>query len=141
MMLEQVLNYIHNFFVKEVYRGNFTISEGSLSVDFLQVGQYFKITGSVFNDGVYEYPATNLKDENFKGEIWALAIPPALIALSIEIEDWQKKYGEASDSPFQSESFGGYSYSKGSASGAGAGISGGWQNVFGTRLNAYRKIS
>lgn len=141
-MLEQVLDYIHNYFVKEEYRGEFKIEGGALLVDFLLDGQYFKIEGSVLNDGVYQHPADNLSDEVFKGKVISMAVPRALLDLTEEIQGWIDKFGEASSSPYQSESFGGYSYSKGNISGNN-GKSGmvTWQSVFGTRLNAYRKIS
>lgn len=143
-MIEQILDHIHNYFVKEVHHGNYKINSGKLDVDFLVDGQYFKIVGSVLNDGVYKYEATlTLNDESFSGEIWAMAVPRAVIALSLEIEDWVGKYGEASSSPFQSESFGGYSYSKSSGGGSSStgGGNGGWQDAFRSRLNAYRKIA
>ena len=75
--------------------------------------------------------------------MWALAIPKAVINLAAEIAEWQTKYvaaDSAAMSPYQSESFGGYSYSKsagGSASGASAS---GWQSAFANRLNMWRKL-
>lgn len=150
-MLEQIMDYIHNYFVREVYRGDFVIESGKLVCDFLQAGQYYKIVGSVFNDGVHQFYSVApqgvepevLHDENFRGEVWAMAVPPTLIALSAEIEDWMKKYGDASTSPFNSESFGGYSYTKSSgyASDGGKNNPGSWQSVFGSRLNHWRKIA
>lgn len=143
-MLEQILDFIHNYFVKEVYRGKFKISSNTLNVDFLQEGQYYKIVGSVFNDGVHTYSSDSLIDEEFTGEVWAMSVPPAVIALADEIEDWLKKYGDVMNSPFQSESFGGYSYSKGSAGSSNNSDSANaadWRKMFGSRLNAYRKIN
>lgn len=143
-MLEQILDFIHNYFVKEVYSGKFEISSNTLNVDFLQEGQYFKIAGSIFNDGVHRYSSDNLTDEVFTGEVWAMAVPPAVIALGAEIEAWIEKYGDVMNSPFQSESFGGYSYSKGSGGNSNNNSSSNaadWRKVFGSRLNAYRKIN
>lgn len=139
-MLEQILDYLHNYFLKEVYRGTFVVESGSVkNVDFLQNGQYFKVVGSVFNDGVYRYPNTELTDETFTGEIWAMAVPPSVIALSVEIQEWVTKYGETTNSPFNSESFGGYSYTKGGT--GNGGNAGTWQGVFGSRLSRWKKIS
>lgn len=142
-MVEQVLDYIHNYFVKDKIEGDYIISNGSIDLPFLIDGQYFRITGSVLNDGVYQYPVNNLKDEVFVGEIWAMAVPPAVMALVGEIEDWVEKYGSVQSSPYTSESFGGYSYSKASGSvGSGNGIQqASWQGVFNNRLNHWRKIS
>lgn len=144
-MIEEVLGYIHNFFVKEVYKGKFNIVGGNLDVDFLQTNQYFKVNGSVFNDGVFKYPSTKLTDETFDGEVWALAIPPALLKVVEEIQAWQAKYGSLDSnalSPFNSESFGGYAYSKGNNYGGinGSSSSNGWQGVFGNKLNQWRKL-
>lgn len=141
-MLEQILDFIHNYFVKEVYRGKFKISGNTLNVDFLQKGQYYRVIGSVFNDGIYKYSSDQLTDEEFTGEVWAMSVPPAVIALADEIEDWLKKYGDVMNSPFQSESFGGYSYNKGSGGSGGSAIgSADWRSVFGSRLNRWRKIN
>ena len=141
-MLEEILSYIHNYFIKEKYKGKFEISDGQFLCDFLQNGQYFRILGSIFNDGVYQYPVNELVDETFAGEIWAMAVPPSVIALVGEIEEWVSANSAVINSPYQSESFGGYSYSKG----AGAGIESSghkpsWAGVFGSRLNKWRKIS
>lgn len=140
-MLEQILRVIKNYFITEVYAGTFNISDGSLSADFLKQGQYFKIEGSILNDGVYQYPVTGLLDETFDGEIWAMAVPPSVIALSEEIQAWCEKNKEVLDSPFTSESFGGYSYSKGTG-GGGSGISAPitWKEAFASRLNTWRKV-
>lgn len=142
-MLEQTLDYIHNYFERDIVDGSFTISDGSVVLDFLQDGQYFRICGSVFNDGVHKYPANDLTDETFTGQIRAMAVPPAVIALADEITAWIDKYGDAMNSPYQSESFGGYSYSKGSGqnSSNNSNNPADWRVVFGSRLNHWRKIA
>lgn len=142
-MLEQLLDYIHNYFVRQKHWGKFSVTDGNLDCDFLQNGQYYKVVGSVFNDGVHQYPSTGLIDEDFCGEVWAMAVPPAVIALSDEIDEWLSKYGEVQNSPYQSESFGGYSYTKASGAGNNGNAEPGatWQSVFRTRLNHWRKIS
>ena len=142
-MLEQILDHIHNYFIKDVYRGEYEIAANTINLPFLVNGQYFKIVGSVLNDGLYEYPTNELQDEIFEGEIWALGIPRAIIRLSEEIDDWVEKYGEQVASPYQSESFGGYSYSKKSSNNQSSNHSDvfSWQDVFRSRLNHWRKIS
>lgn len=133
-MLEQILAHLRNWFCVGVYPGTYTVENGSLALPFLQEGQYFRIIGSVFNDGVYQHPA-ELKNETFRGTVWALAIPQALISLSEEIESWNKKHGTAG--PFVSESFAGYSYTKATNS---KGMAVTWQDAFGGRLNEWRKL-
>ena len=93
-MVNVVLNHLNNYFVVKdgIHRDTFTIEDGSVSLDFLQDGQYFKIVGSVFNDGIYKYPTSDLTDEEFEGEIWAMAVPKELLDLIEEISEWLKKY-------------------------------------------------
>lgn len=139
-MLEQVLMHMKNWFLVPggIYEDTYTIKDGSITLPFLENGQYFRICGSVFNDGLHQYPASDLKAETFEGTVWALAVPQAVIDLASEIEAWQKKNGEASVSPYQSESFGGYSYSKATDSASGGAVT--WQSAFRSRLNAWRKL-
>ena len=139
-MLEQVLMNIRNWFSVDggIYSGAFTIEDGGITLPFLANGQYFRICGSLFNDGLHQYPADDLVDETFNGTIWALAIPKAVIELADEIQNWQEKNGEASVSPYQSESFGGYSYSKATDAETGGAVT--WQSAFKKQLSAWRKI-
>nr|DAE19459.1 MAG TPA: hypothetical protein [Podoviridae sp. ctyDR6] len=138
-MLEQVLRHLNNWFLVEIHEGTFTVENGSIALPFLLTHQYFRIVGSVLNDGLHQYPAVDLTDETFTGSVWALAVPKAVIDLSVEIEAWQEKNGEAVASPYQSESFGGYSYTKRSA-GSDSGTLNGWQDAFKGRLNDWRKL-
>ena len=117
--------------------GKFEINGGTVApLDFLQEGQYFRIVGSVFNDGVYQYPPTSLTDEEFDGAVWAMALPPSVVALAAEIKAYNNSdAGKAS--PYTSESFGGYSYTKATDE-SGAPI--GWQKAFASRLNRWRKL-
>ena len=139
-MLEQVLMNIRNWFTVDggIYSGTFTIEDGGIALPFLANGQYFRICGSVFNDGLHQYPEDSLVDETFNGTIWALAIPKAVIELANEIQKWQEKNGDASVSPYQSESFGGYSYSKATDAETGGAVT--WQSAFKKQLSAWRKI-
>ena len=139
-MLEQVLMNIRNWFTVDggIHSGTFTIKDGGITLPFLADGQYFRICGSVFNDGLHQYNVLDLIDETFTGTIWALAIPKAVIELADEIGKWQEKNGEAASSPFSSESFGGYSYSKSTDAETGGAVT--WQSAFKQQLSAWRKI-
>lgn len=139
-MLEQVLMHLNNWFLVPcgIHEGTYTIEDGGITLPFLANGQYFRIFGSVFNDGLHQYPASDLKAETFDGTVWALAVPQAIIELAAEIEAWQKKNGDASVSPYQSESFGGYQYSKATDSASGGAVT--WQSAFRSRLSAWRKL-
>lgn len=139
-MLEQVLMHLKNWFLVPggIHEGTYTIEDGGITLPFLANGQYFRICGSVFNDGLHQYPASDLKAETFEGTVWALAVPQAVVDLSAEIEAWQTKNGDASVSPYQSESFGGYQYSKATDSASGGAVT--WQSAFRSRMNAWRKL-
>lgn len=146
MTITDFCDELHNFFEIEKYIEAVTIENGALLgfSDRLQENQYFRIVGSVFNDGVHKYPATDLKDETFSGAVWAMAVPPAALALLEKIQEWDDKYSknEAVNSPFQSESFGGYTYTKSYSTRIGGGSDDlyYWQGHFRAQLNKWRKI-
>lgn len=144
-MLTEICAELKNYFLRnrecDIHSGTFTIENGSIDLSFLQDGQYFRIVGSVFNDGVWQYPLSDLKDEVFVGSIWAMAMPPEFIALADEITEWVNTNSAVLDSPYQSESFAGYSYSLKSGN-ANTGDSGAfsWKSQFASRLAKWRKI-
>lgn len=150
-MMTEVCEYLRNWFDRGMPRftGTFTISDGAIMEDLgILEGQYFRIMGSVLNDGVWRYPQepseVRLRDETFTGTVALMAVPPALVAISEEIDEWQAKYGGVGGtmmSPFSSESFGGYSYSKaqGGTLSNGASVTG-WQNAYGARLMRWKKL-
>ncbi len=157
-MLQQVLENIHNYFARPegVTRGTFTISGGTVSpTPALKDGQRFLIAGSDLNDGIYTWHASirgigndddtgsaDLADEVFSGAVYGLSVPPQVVALSMEIGEYVTKYGDALASPYTSESFGGYSYTRASASKAdGSSGAAGWEDVFRTRMDRWRKVS
>ena len=139
-MLEQVLMHLNNWFLVPggIHEDAYTIKDGSIALPFLQNGQYFRICGSVFNDGLHRYPAADLTDEAFEGTVWALAVPQAVASLADEIDAWETKNGAAAVGPYQSESFGGYSYTKATDAHTGGAVT--WQSAFRSRLSAWRKL-
>lgn len=139
MMLTEICAEIRNWFSRPADRhpGAYEISGGSIApLDFLHEGQYFRITGSVFNDGVHKYPASDLTDETFSGSIWAMRIPRDLIDLEAEIRKYNAS-DAASPTAYASESFAGYSYTRATDKN-GAPLS--WQAVYAKQLNKWRKI-
>lgn len=140
-MLSEVCAYLRNYFYHgEPTIGKIEIVNGALKEPYgLKANQYFRIVGSMFNDGVYQYPLTTLQDETFNGAVWGMAVPPELISLISDIEAWQTKYGQSVNSPYAAESISatGYSRSKCSADSVG---SIGWQNAFSKRLARWRKL-
>ena len=151
-MLQQVCEFIHNYFIKDRFNGKFEIADGMISLPLLD-GQRFLVIGSVMNDGIYTYHDNGIKDdddtaevglhdETFAGTICALAVPPAVLALSGEIKAWVEQYGEKMNSPYASETvIGVYSYEKTQGSKfAGGNPNLGWQELFAKRLDRWRKV-
>ena len=156
-ILEQVLYHIHNWFVREtIYVRGCAIADGSLPASVsskMLDGMWYRIEGSYLNDGLHKYDANppvsqqgyvpDLVDETFDGTISLLAIPEALLLVAEDIAAWQAKNGDATDGPYASESFGGYSYTIKGDSGANSASGGlsGWRLAFRDRLNPWRKIA
>ncbi len=134
-MIDEICASLHNYFAMDIVPGEYTVNDGEITLPFLAAGQFFRVVGSVFCDGVYRCGDKLPADETFDGAIWAMAIPPALEAIAAEIEEWKAKNADVLASPYQSESFGGYSYSKGTGSDSAS-----WQGAFASRLNRWRKI-
>lgn len=153
-MLTDICAYLRNWFDRDQpkFVGQFAVEDGAIfSYDDedmgIQLGQYYRVIGSVFNDGVWQYGTDNLKDEAaFDGAVWLMAVPSGLIDLMGEIKNWQEKYGgvdSSAMSPFTSESFAGYSYTKakgGTSSDSSSATPAGWQDVFSARLARWKKI-
>lgn len=144
-MLTELCAELKNYFLRDrdadIHYGEYTISGGSIDLPFLLDGQYFRIVGSVLNDGVYQYPTSDLTDEEFSGAVWAMAVPPAVVALAADIESWNEKNAEALASPYTSESFGGYSYTKATTGGVGTSGAFTWRDQFASRLAKWRRLS
>jgi len=157
-MLQQVCEYIHNYFISKdgriprCWANDYTIADGMISPAVqLKEGQRFLIVGSDLNDGVYTYHADGIKNdddteaaglqaEDFTGSIAAMAVPPAVIGLIGEINDWVATYGAIVNSPYSSESVQGvYNYTKTTKSEEAGGGGYSWQDVFKSRLEQWRK--
>lgn len=144
-MIGQICDFIHNFFIQDTIDGLFSVVDGELQTDALQPRQFFMLSGSTFSGGVHQYGGAPIQyggenvTETFAGTLALLAIPNDLLNLADEIEAWIDKNGAVMNSPYQSESFGGYSYTKGTGTdGKSSGAD--WRSVFGSRLNRWRKL-
>ena len=148
-MLEEMLRYINNRFDKDSRgvpygseSGTFAIDGGAIEIEGLSDGQYFWIEGSVLNDGLHKYPADDLQDEVFDGKVVFLKVPQTVIGLAEDAEQWLESNSEALNGPYQSESFGGYSYSLGSGGAQGNELpASAWQIRYGAMLRPWRKLS
>jgi len=145
-MLTEICAEIRNYFSlrEDKILGEFAVVDGAItpSVD-LDDGQYYRIIGSVHNDGVHSDVDTLIDEGYFRGAVWKMRVPQTVIELSNDIAAWQAENGSAQSanmSPFSSESFGGYSYTKGSrANGESVAVT--WQEMFRERLNPYRRVN
>ena len=150
-MLTEICAELRNYFLRDYYSldkyihsGVFVIADGQIqSLPFLKPGQYYRIVGSTFNDGVWKYGDTKtaLVDEEFTGTIWEMFVPPAFLDLCKEIEDWCTANAAALSSPYTSESY--VAYSRTLKSGVGGAVDGGvfgWQTQFANRLKKYRRL-
>ena len=131
-MLEELMRECRNWSCCAEWRSPwhiYTIKDGSVSLPFLVLGQYFRIVGSVFNDGVYQYGAGWLDRMKRLTVLCGRCLCSACLYFSgsEDVEAWRNKYESTANSPFQSESFAGYSYTKSSASGNSGGSVTGWQ--------------
>lgn len=152
-MLGMICAEIRNWFTYDCDKhiGNFEIIGGVITPSFDFKTDYVRIVGSRKNDGVYKVADilgehNPLVDESkFHGAVWEMSVPKDFVALCGEIAEWQEKYGNVNSeamSPFSSESFGGYSYSKstgGSSDESGSSFPS-WKKAFASRLNIFRKI-
>lgn len=136
-VIDELCAECRNYFTsdKDKLSGDFTITNGSLNLgDSAKNGQYFRVIGSTFADGIHQNPSVFEQDESFSGCIWLMKIPMQFIRDAVLIKDWIDKYGdESSASPYTSESFDNYSYSKDSTA------KGGWKSQFGTTISRWRK--
>ena len=137
MKIEKIIAYLNNDFRvsdDEPETHEWEIVGGTLTVPDVREGQYVRIFGSLFNDGVRKYPLTELTDETFTGCVIPLAIPRVILTLAEEIETWSEKNQPTA---FTSESFGGYTYSKATKAN---GTAAGWREVFADDLKPYKKM-
>ena len=152
-MLTEICAYLRNYFDRDskgerlpAWEEDITVLNGELVgfSDRLLPGQYYRIQDSVLNNGVWKRGSDYLRDETFAGTVQSMAVPPEVEALAEEIGAWVEKNAEALNSPYASESFGGYTYSLRSGStqtnGNGASAGPSWQAQFYTRLAPWRKI-
>lgn len=154
-MLNELCAELRNYFLRDyvnpdqyIHYGSFSVQNGAIQdLPFLKNGQFYRIVGSTFNDGVHKYSANHrgaedsetLTDEEFEGAIWEMFVPKEIVDLSEEIQDWISKNADAINSPYQSEST--PVYSRTYKQGSGASGSYGWRDAFSDRLNEYRRLS
>lgn len=136
-MLDEVCAYLNNYFedMQNARVGDFEITGGAIELPNVKDGQYYRIVGSALNDGIYRYPSYDLVDETFFGAVYPMCVPVSLLKLTEEIEAWQSANADKLASPYTSESFAGYTYSKATSA---DGTAYSWQTAFAARLKPWR---
>ena len=86
---------------------------------------------------MYIYPEYGLKDETFDGSVWPMNVPAEVRCLAAEIDEYRHTHDDDKTPEFNSESFGGYSYTRATNS---DGLPLTWRDVFRKRLNPWRKL-
>lgn len=151
-MIGEICAYVRNYFLRDykdpaqyIHAGHYKIELGQIQdLPFIKGRQYFRIKGSALNDGVYKMGSIglgDLTDEEFDGQIWEMYVPKDFEELAYDIQSWVTNNTAVLSSPYQSESFGGYSYSLKSGGGASGSDGFGWQNQFAKRLAPYRRLN
>lgn len=142
MTLDDYCADLRNYFIvdidNDIHLNIYHIENGSITLDFLDDNQYFRIAGSKFNDGVYKYDnELELTDEIFNGAIWAMSVPPAFLDAVAEAEEYLTKNPMGNE--YKSESFGGYSYTRADGNNSARGF---WYlpSTIANKLNRYRRI-
>lgn len=138
--LYELLLYLRNFFPGDCWCCmNEPIHNGKIELQGLLLGDYYLVEGSKRNDGIHVYGVRDLIGDDLTGYITECRIPSSLLSIHEEINYWQQQNAEVATSPYQSESFGGYSYTKKSGNST-TGAADSWQSVFANRLKIWRKI-
>lgn len=140
-MLSEICGELCNYFEdrSNIQRGEFTARGGFLFLPNVKEGQFIRIVGSTFNDGVHMYPCYTLQDETFSGTIYALQIPPELVEIATQLatsRNTAAASGEATN-PYIMESFNGYQYTRATdAHGAPAD----WRVLYASKFDKWRKL-
>ena len=135
----ELKNYFIADFDKDLYFDEFTIVGGKINLSFISNNQYFRIVGSKFNDGVYCYDnKLTLVDETFTGAIWAMSVPPTFLEAVNEAEQYLTNNPIGLE--YQSESFGGYSYTRTANQNSSESGFGYLPKTISTKLNRYRRL-
>ena len=140
-ILTQICGELNNWFDdhgRHAVRGTFAIKGGTLLLDNIAEGQCVRIVSSKFNDGVHMFPFYDLQDETFTGSIIPMRIPTEVMTVAAEIQRSAEDDATGGGlSPYTSESFGGYSYTRATDSN---GVPADWRTLYARKLDRWRKL-
>ena len=165
--IEQICAETHNYFESNKIINDYAIENGVISLPFLSTGQFFRIVGSKFNDGVYIYADNYIvrdaswddvmndnKDwHNIVDETWGDLKHNELIDETFHGAIWPMNIPRAMielakeiDAYIKSDASNVTPYVSESISGhysyTKANVhDNAWQNIFGPKLRRYRKVA
>jgi hypothetical protein len=144
-MLTEICQYLHNYFDYERHVGKISIVGQEVFCDGkpIEIGdsQYFALFRQRIPLGVFQ--KSELTDKEFLGAVWLMDVPKTILEADAWAEQWKAENGAATaqaNGPYASESFGGYSYSKGGNNNGKVGSSVFENAQFAAMLNPYRKL-
>lgn len=137
--MEHMMRRVRNYFQRGYVEGAFDVTGNVLTP--APSAPWVAIRGSMYHDGVYQCCSGYLQgmpegkpDENFTGVVWLLHPPDDFVALheAINAYDAQNPVGA-----MHSETFGDYSYTRGSDGSGGVKA---WDDAFAPQLTPYRRM-
>ena len=132
--LFELLTYLRNFFPGKKWEfSDFQITGGKIELPELWDGSHYLVEGSRRNDGIHVYGDNDLLPETFTGTVTELCIDKQLLKKWVSINNWCRENEKLIYSPYQSESFGGYAYTKTT-------VTTSWKSVFADDLRPWRKL-
>lgn len=145
-MLTEICAYLNNYFEYEKKHGTIKIEAGVISCNgeqiALETGQHFALFRGRIPLGVFTQGET-LTNKTFEGSVWLMDVPRSIEEADTWAKAWMAENGAATaagNSAYQSESFGGYSYNKGTNAKGKAGTSIFDNAQFAAMLAPYRKL-
>lgn len=132
--LFELLQYLRNFFPGQQWHfSGAEIRDGRLPLDGLTIEDYYLVEDNPRNNGIHQYGNMDLKPGIFSGTVTEVCAPQEVLTLLEDINSWITDNEKVLQSPYQSESFGGYSYTKSAQQTT-------WKTVFAERLRPWRKL-
>lgn len=108
MTVSELCDLTHNYFdsADDAINGTFELTPDFVPKGVVS-GQYFRVIGSVFNDGVHKAGDADLAPETFTGMVQPMRVPPAFVALALTITEYDKTV--PAGGKYTSQSFNGWS--------------------------------
>lgn len=136
MTVPELCEFTHNYFDREdePISGTFAFEPDTVP-DGVVNGQYFRVIGSIFNDGVHKAGDADLTAETFTGRVQPMRVPPAFVALALTITEYDKAI--PAGGKYTSQSFNGWSGTLASGS---DGLPATGIDRYRTEINRWRKL-